>query len=264
MLAWSIGGAVDRGRVSPADLLRLAVAAIPLTTPRDEAEVGLSDGHEGAPVTPPDLSDSTLRDLWSTCPPVAAWIDVPRAGNERQESIDRCEEFLGVSPGGQVNPGEAMKPQVWQLPAEILREIHRSMELKPVRLLEIDALVEANFEWLLAEREGRLRSTAWCMEHPGVHHHLPVFDEDIELHMAARRPKTAVEEGMKLSRRVLGAALHVAASSPLVELAAEALLALVDVVPKLLTRDLTLAITLIANHASKNPQPIVGRHVEPA
>jgi len=138
------------------------------------------------------------------------------------------------------------------------------MELKPVRLLEIDALAEANFEWLLAEREGRLQSTSWCVEYADVHRHLQVFDDEIQLHMAARRPKTVLEEGMKLPRRVLGAALHVATSSPEVERAAEALLSLVDVVPRLLTRDLTLAITLVADRASRNPQPIVGRHVEPA
>ena len=138
--------------------------------------------------------------------------------------------------------------QEWQLSTELLRHVRQAMELKPVRLLDLDALAEANFEWILAEREGRIRSTEWCLRHDRSLGQLPALDATSFEHLTARRPSKTLEEGMKLSRGVLRACLHLASSSPRVELAVQALLPLVEAVPRMLARDLTLPWCLL-------PQP---------
>jgi hypothetical protein len=243
-LAWSSSRAIEEGRVTDADLLRLAIAVIPLlkvaaVAEADTAEIGV-----------PIPSDSMLRDLWSTCPPIAAVYDVATALANDGEAIDRCEEFLGVRPGSSVSAGAPIGTPEWQLSTELLRHVRHAMELKPVRLLDLDALAEANFEWILAEREGRIRSTEWCLHHDRSLGQLPALDANSFEHLTARRPSKTLEEGMKLSRGVLRACLHLASSSPRVELAVQALLPLVEAVPRMLARDLTLAIVLVATAPS--------------
>ncbi len=248
-LAWSASRAIEDGRVTTADLLRLAIAAIPLLkTPSPE------DGDSDAP----GLTDSMLRHVWSMCPPIAARCDVPAALAGDAEGIERCEEFLGVRPGLTVSLGAPVGLQEWHLSTELLRQVQQAMELKPVRLLDLDALVEANFEWLLAEREGRINSSEWCLRHYAPLAELPSLGAHPLEHLSARRPRLIVENGMTLSRGVLMASIHIAAGSSHVEQAAQALLPLVDTLPRMLARDLTLAMVLVTGQpdsasTSSNP-----------
>jgi hypothetical protein len=235
-LAWGASRAIEEGRVTPADLLRLAVAIIPLICTTGTEDRG-SDGI--------DLSDSMLRTLWSTCPPIAARYDVPASVAGKPDSIERCEEFLGVRPGLAVPLGAPIEPHEWQLNTDMLRQVWQAMELKPVRLLDVDALAEANFEWLLAEREGRLSSSDWCLRHPGSLGDAAFAGAHPQEHLAARWPRQIVDTGMRLSRGVLLFSLRVAAGTAHVEQAVQALLPLVDTLPRMLSRDLTMALVLV-------------------
>jgi hypothetical protein len=236
LLAWNSCRAIEDGRVGSADLLRLAIAVIPLVAP-DTQESGNAD-REMCP------TDSMLRDLWSTCPPLAARYDVTHAGAGDVGSIERCEEFLGLHPGLPVPTGAPVEPHVWLLNIELLRRLRQAMELQPTRILDLDALAEANFEWLLAQREGRINSKDWCVRHFALEEP-PGLDERALEHLKAHRPEEIVDKGMMLSRGVLMASFQIAAVGHQVEQAAEALLPLVDVLPRMLTRDLTLALVLL-------------------
>jgi hypothetical protein len=227
--------AIECGQVKSLDLLRLAIAVIPLV--RGNEATAANDDRSSLP-----LSDSALRSLWSTCPPLATLYDTPRAVGGNFESIERTEEFLGVRPGAPVPVGAAIGVQEWQLSADWLKQIHGALELKPARLFDLDALADANFEWLLAEREGRLHSAVWCQEHSHTRASFLGPDHVLQEHLVARRPRQVIDKGMELSELVLGAAIHVVTSSPLSQEAAGALLSLVDTVPRLVSRDLTLAV----------------------
>lgn len=246
-LARAAGAALDSGRVTPSDLLGLAIATVPLLLSPDEPTEG--DPCAAPPPSSSPPSDSTVRDLWTACPPLAALLDVPAAHAGDEAAIERCEGALGVRPGGSIQAGSAVTQMEWLIPAEHLSEIRRVMQLNPVRLFDLDALAEANFEWLLAQREDRIDSAAWCRQHDGVQSELPVLDAEIQRHMASRKTTPTFDEGMQLSRRVLGASLHIAAAGPHTGKAVEALLPLVDRLPRLVTRDVTLAIMLV--HAAQ-------------
>jgi hypothetical protein len=186
-----------------------------------------------------------LRNLWSTCPPIAARYDIPRAVAGDADSVERCEEFLGVRPGLPVPLGAPIGPLEWQLSTDLLRQVRQAMELKPVRLLDLDALAEANFEWLLAEREGSLSSSDWCLRHNGSAGDAAFAGAHPQEHLTARSPRQIVDAGMRLSRGVLLFSLHVAAGTAHVEQAVQALLPLVDTLPRMLSRDLTMALVLV-------------------
>jgi hypothetical protein len=244
-LAWSASRAIEDGRVTAADLLRLAIAAIPLLT---------APNAEGDDTDVPCLTDSMLRHLWSMCPPIAARYDVPAALTGNAEGVERCEEFLGVRPGLTVSPGAPVGLQEWHLSTELLRHVRQAMELKPVRLLDLDALAEANFEWLLAEREGRINSKDWCLRYYTSLTQLPSLGAHPLEHLSARQPRQIAENGMSLSRGVLMASIHIAAGSSHVEQAAQSLLPLVETLPRMLARDLTLAMVLVTGQ-SGSPSP---------
>lgn len=246
-LARAAGAALDSGRASPSDLLSLAIATVPLL----RSPEGPVDGEHraAAPISSPPPADSLVRDLWTACPPIAALLDAPAAHAGDEAAIERCERALGIRPGQPVEAGGAVTQVEWLLPLEHLTALRRAMQLNPVRLLDSDALVEATFEWLLAQREGRIDSAAWCRQHDGVQRELPVLDAEIQRHLASRKTTPTFDEGMKLSRRVLGASLHIAGAGPHTGKAVEALLPLVDRLPRLVTRDVTLAIMLV--HAAQ-------------
>ncbi len=241
----SVCNAVDSGHFGTRDLLRFAIAVMPLMT----AGSVVNETEWVAEVA----SDSTVRNLWTACPPLAAAYDSRRALAGDKESDGRRTDFLGTQLTAKIDFGGPIGNE-WLFPPILLRHFYREMQVKPARpLFDIDSLAEANYEWLLAEKEGRFRSEDWVLQHWDLHKKLPVYCDTIREHLESRTPRPLFDVGMKLSKLVLGGAIHIASGSQRCEEAAKALLPLVTAVPKLLARDLTWAVVFV--QATKPVKP---------
>ncbi len=191
-----------------------------------------------------DVPDSLLRNVWNVCPPIAALVDLPRASQGDAESLERCQEFLGVLDRASPPVGTGITHIEWSLPPSQLRDMKAALDLKPTGLLSDEAMADAHLEWVLAHREGRFDANRWCQDNLNAHRRHSLVSGRVDAQMEALRARPELEDGMDLPRRVLGASLNIVVRSVQTSMARAALVELIEPAPRLVIRQLTLAVCL--------------------
>jgi hypothetical protein len=218
--------AIECGRLEQSTLLPLALAL----------------GRAGASVDPSPELEPTLRALWEVSPALAARLDI---GGPDENRASRCREFLGWDPSDGVESvpkGEAVSQLFIGIDADTLQAMARSIALIPDRLLSLDALVEANFEWLLAAKEDRSQVEDWWRQASQlVPKAAAAMAPAGAAHLQARRPPQGTVDWAGLPGATLAAAFHVMADTSSASVATRALVAALDFAPRLVQRDLVLA-----------------------
>jgi hypothetical protein len=167
-LASAVNAEAELGRLDRAAATRLTLAALRHRYELPEDEAG---------------TDEELRRLWSSAPGIAALLDfVPACSNDREH---RLADALGWSPETGTDvifAGEPVDQMTAGPSPEQLRAIRSMMDLLPKSLLAADALVEANFDWLIRAKEDEVDLDGfwwtWSRRMPGkctnplVMHHL--------------------------------------------------------------------------------------------
>jgi hypothetical protein len=235
--AAAVIGALERGRFDSDSLVPLAVAL----------------GHDLAPVADPDSTDldSSVTALWEVGPCLAAGLDITDHPDEH--SAARFRRYLGWDPSDGVDaiePGGPVEQVFVGMTTETMEAIALSIRLVPDRVLSLDSLVEANFEWLLADKRGG-EPRRWWQEWEQLLHETPeAFGEPASVHFGARRPPAGTEAWAGLPGATLAAALHLLGDTRRRVEATRALLAAVRFAPLLVARDLVLARILLLDHTS--------------
>jgi len=199
-----------------------------------------------------------LSEAWELCPILAAAFDIPRSSSDSLAAA-RCERFLGCDPheapidvsGGRVTQNEAGRT------AAELRAARRFIGLLPQGELEPEALMVANFEWVIDQVEaddapagtrvgdhpaGWLESSRWLAEE------LPWEGSEsgrqLNEHLDARRPPRGTFPWAELPIVTLAAAAKVTAEGPDRRHARAALEAALAFAPRLVRHDLLLCLVL--------------------
>jgi hypothetical protein len=184
------------------------------------------------------LPDDVMLDLWTSCPPVAAAIDVRQ--NDDPSASARIEQFLGAS----AHPGSAIDLPFAEMPLETLKELERSMKLTPRRWLDLDYLAVAYLEALKARFERAGEFARWCELHEELVH-LPAEIPPALVEATRRRtPLPQAPDWFYFPEITLAACLHVVYETQRAEAATAGL---VDAIPfgyRLITRDLLLVLRL--------------------
>jgi hypothetical protein len=199
-----------------------------------------------ASVETDDKWEEGARQCWTTCPPLAAQIDVPLATRGAEEALARCREFLGWEvtewPVTVVAPKRSeFAPQQALLGIDtgLLSSLRQACVLAPSALLARDEYAEVGFEWLLEKR----RVQDWMDE----------FDELLltdltsaeRLGIESREPHAGTVNLARFPQLTLIAALILVRSAgvddALSKLARQALVAAASFAPRLVAFDLTLA-----------------------
>jgi len=231
-LATAIVDAAESGEASTQDLLGLAIALA------ERRRLGFPfEAFAGA--------ESSLRSLWEISPAMASLLDLEQllAGG----GGERAREFLGWDPEAEdteIFVGEPVDQKWIGMRADDLRHIQRMVEVLPKRLLSSDALLPANWEWLLAHKDSPALVEGWWREARTLAD--PIESNSlVETHFAARQPPTGTQLIARIPQATLGAALHVVRDSPRSAEAARCLMDAAAFAPRLVTRDLVLARLLV-------------------
>jgi hypothetical protein len=192
----------------------------------------------------PVPADRIMREIADICPPLAATVDVPRVATDLAARV-RCKELFGWEPeDGGIEPGGPVE-QVWpSKTAEDLRDIRDASMLSPVHLLDLDSYALANFEWLLVALAQESAVTEWWEEHSPLLRTLSSLTDKTKQHFAKCRPPRGTEDWASFPGAVLAAAFHVVYQSPDFPTAVVALWEAMAIAPRLVTRDLVLAVIL--------------------
>ena len=241
----------EEGRCTAEQLLRFAIAIGPRLRPCD---LGV-------------ISESVIRSLWEVAPALAASFDVtPAAADSLPENgdstrLDRLHEVLGWEPATLALPRGEPITQLWTgIDADQLRDIQRSIELVPNRVLSQDALIAANFEWLMAQKtEQHLKLDAWWHEHRSSARVPYQYEIVAAPHIEARTPPPGTVNWAAIPCVTLAAALTVAAlGEQHTTSAVRTLLSAARFAPRLVARDLVLARVLVASVPSGEADAVPG------
>lgn len=237
----------------PNELVRAvnSAAAAGLFDTRSSVRLGLLLLRELHPAEPDAIADEDLRLLWSTSPVLAARLDLVADADPDRES--RLLEALNWSPtqGRQaLITGEPVDQTIASRPTELLRALQAAIDLMPRAELDVDTLVVANFEWLIAASSGECGIEeffrSWRRRRL-----LPAAVTDImESHLAKRRPPAGTVSWGAFPLLTLSAALGVTADQNNHD-AYDLLWAATAFAPKLVGRDLVLASALNAGDAKQ-------------
>ncbi len=142
-------------------------------------------------IEPPELRTSIageMRGLWQTCPLAAIRYDLTARLSGEQAA--RLDEFLGWAPDADdpIPTGKPVDQLFAAMPAETLRSIQAQIELVPRRLLDIDSLVAANFEWLLAAATDSVDVKRWWHVARQAARHLRSTGPNLSAHLESREP----------------------------------------------------------------------------
>ncbi|MDQ4107667.1 MAG: hypothetical protein M3138_02525 [Actinomycetota bacterium] len=225
-LAVAATSAAESGLLGSTDLLLLTLAL----------GSGLAPAPEGA------IQEATIRGLWEVAPAMAAALDLSSKPDEAAAA--RAREFLGWDPSDgaeTISTGAPVTQHFVGMGDDQLRAIQRSSELVPGRLLELDAWVLANFEWLLAHKAKTGDPEAWWREAARLVDHLTAPAAILVAHLDAREPPPGTEPWAALPQATLAAAMHIFFDSSAVPEARRALAEAVAFAPRLVTHDLVLA-----------------------
>lgn len=191
---------------------------------------------------PGDMDDAELRRLWNGAPAVAALVDLVR--HSTPERADRLQDLLAWNPvegADSLFTGQPVTQQFAGARPEQLRAMRSFMDLLPKSFLAADALVEANFDWLIRAKERRINLDAfwahWKRRVPSKLGH-DAFDR----HIAQRVAPDGSEAWASLPRLTFAAAA--VATSPAEDSgrsdAVDLLLDAMPFAPALVERDLVL------------------------
>ena len=226
-LAVAVTSAAESGLLDSTDLLFLMLA--------------LGSRLQPAPERAPE--EAAIRGLWEVAPAMAAALDLSPKPDEAGAA--RAREFLGWDPtdgAEMINTGEPVTQLFVGMSEEQLRAVQRSSELVPGRLLELDAWVLANFEWLLAHKAKTGDPEAWWREASPLINRLGTDQAaTLAAHLAAREPPPGTEPWASLPRATLAAAMHIVVETSAVPEARRALAEAVAFAPRLVTHDMVLA-----------------------
>jgi hypothetical protein len=187
-----------------------------------------------------------MRLLWQSAPVLAAAMELEEGASSQQDA--RCDEFLGWAPDlawDEIPTGGPVNQALVGIDAAQLEEIQRWMELVPQKILSFDALAAANFEWLLAEKRGSGKpgqcwsQSSWLIERLGRSSDL------IERHLEAREPSKGSVDWAALPVATLAAAIHAVRPTEHRAAAAHTLRRVAAFAPRLVIRDLVLALALV-------------------
>jgi hypothetical protein len=196
--------------------------------------------------SPPPTPDRVLRALWRSCPPLAAFVDVPQARLEDPEALARCDEFLGWRPDGPLPP-VGKRPELAELSLSPPRQatIRDLLGLVPRAILTWDTYELACFEWLAAcsanvpAAEQWRSAASWAKESVDE---LPELVPYLVARRVIKHPDYRWADGLRLS---LACAAHVVAGDRLAGHASERLRQLLDIARLLVIHDLVLATALM-------------------
>lgn len=233
--------AFERGRLRSTNLVPIAVAL----------------GHNLAPPTKlgGDEIDSPLAALWEVGPCLAAGLDIAQHTDEARAA--RLRRYLGWDPTSgpaAINPGRPVEQVFVGMTAETLEAIALSIRLIPDRVLDLDSLVQANFEWLLADKHDKAPRRWWQQWEHLLRATPEAFGQLAEVHLRARRPPAGTEAWAGLPGVTLASALHLLSDTRYRVEATRALLAAAQFAPLLVSRDLVLARVLLLNHPSQGTE----------
>jgi len=184
---------------------------------------------------------AAMRGLWETCPAAAIRFDLTDSLSGEQAA--RCEEFLGWAPDADdsVPVGAPVDQQFAAIGADTLEHIAASIDLLPRRLLDIDSLVTANFEWLLAEKRGKVDVRNWWLRADRLASRLSNPGPLLAEHLAHRVPPKGTMDWAAVPFATLALSTLVVTDH---EHRHDAVLLLREAfawAPKLVTRDIVLA-----------------------
>lgn len=227
--AMAVTEAVAAASCSSEEVTRLVLAILPrLEPPESRTSIG-----------------AAMRGLWESCPAAAIRFDLtdPLSG----EQAARCEEFLGWAPDADdsVPVGAPVDQQFAAIGADTLEHIAASIDLLPRRLLDIDSLVTANFEWLLAEKRGKVDVRNWWLRADRLASRLVDPGPLLAEHLAHRVPPKGTMDWAAVPFATLALSTLVVTDH---EHRDDAVLLLREAfawAPKLVTRDIVLASLLI-------------------
>ncbi len=226
--AKTITSAVTDGRCTPTEATRVALELV------DRIE-------------PPELRTSItgeMRGLWQTCPLAAIRFDLTASLSGEQQA--RLDEFLGWAPDADdpIPTGEPVNQMFAAMPAETLRAIQAQIDLVPRRLLDIDSLVAANFEWLLAASSDGVDVQRWWHIARQSARHLRTPGPNLSAHLESREPPQGTVSWAGVPKASLALATLAIADE---DSRAEAISLLAEAhswAPRLVGRDLVLACLL--------------------
>lgn len=201
------------------------------------------------------VTASALEAVWRVAPILAAVVDVPAAASDA-DAAARCQRFLAWAPGEEVDTaGGRVSMNEAGRTADELVTLRRYLALQPQRLFDSEALLLANFEWLIlqkrADEDGstlveppadwRQRNSALvsglseleCARHAAV-----------ERQLDARIPPRGTFPWADIPQVVLAAAIHATADSPIGTNARRELELALSFAPTLVEHDIALALTL--------------------
>lgn len=194
-----------------------------------------------------ELDDSVMRQLWSTCPPLAAALDCPRVAYDHG-SAARAETNLGWPSRDErdtIVAADAVPIQFASMDREQIDAIQREMALLPKRWLDADTRALAHLEWLVARCDRPDELTAWCDEHAGLGDTREVPPTLAEA-VRQRRPLPQAPRWFSFPLLTLCAAAHLVHGTSLANPAAAALVAAISYGKRIVIRDLLLACVLEA------------------
>jgi hypothetical protein len=140
---------------------------------------------------------------------------------------------------------------------EQLHDIELAMQLLPKRILDPDAYVLANFEWLFARFADEQRLFRWWRVYRDLIHSDQELSSSARTRVAERLPHQAGGfEWLEIPTLVLTAACHIIEETSEMPHAQQALIEGLAFAPHLIEQDLILALVL---HLQ-----LEGQHAEPA
>lgn len=227
--AKTITSAVTDGRCTPTEATRVALELI------DRLD-------------PPDLRtsiSSEMRGLWQTCPLAAIRLDLtPTLSGEQAARLD---EFLGWAPDADepIPTGEPVNQMFAAMPPETLRAIQTQIDLVPRRILDIDSLVAANFEWLLAASSEVADVQRWWHFARRTAGHLRRPAPNLRAHLESREPPQGTVPWAAVPQATLALATLAIADENIRPEAVSVLAEAHTWAPRLVGRDLVLACLLL-------------------
>lgn len=223
--------------LSPTARVRLAIE---LLDRLDEAEVAT------------DLDDESMRMLWATAPVLAARLDL--CASTDPQATSRVEEALEWTPNDGTDclfAGEPVDQLLAGRPPELLATLRDAIDLMPKSILDRDTLVAANFEWLIAakqeENEVKQIFRHWRFDQLLPENPTP----EMERHLAQRQAPRGTETWASFPKHTLAAALSLIKTAN--RDARDFLWRAAEVAPKLVARDLVLAVVLNAISEKEAP-----------
>jgi hypothetical protein len=181
--------------------------------------------------------------LWATSPVLAAQIDL--GADPSPDASSRIKEALEWTPEDGASglfAGEPVDQAVAGRPLELLTILRDAIDLVPKSILDSDTLVAANFEWLIAAKQGS--NVVEQLFHRWTHARFEPdgLSREMERHLAARQAPRGTEAWASFPKLTLAAALSFTGSRS--GNARDFLLQAAEIAPKLVTRDLVLAVVL--------------------